>query len=116
MKPGDVYRCEFGPARGSEPDGNARPAVVVSPGKFNCMLNTVVVVPFTSGRIVKARYKAICAVVDRGKGGLDKDSTAQAHNIRVIDKAFLKDKTGTLPTDYLDDIYGAVAEFLDLWG
>lgn|GEM_PF-2962720 len=116
MKPGAVFKCDFGPARGSEPDGSKRPAVVVSPSRFNSVLNTVIVIPFTTGRLVKDRKEAVCSFVPSGVGGLDEDSTAQANNIRVIDKTFLVEELKPLPEDFLDDVYAAVAEYLDLWG
>jgi mRNA interferase ChpB len=48
MERGDIYLVSLDPTSGHEQKGT-RPVLIVSPGKFNRMMKTPVILPITSG-------------------------------------------------------------------
>ncbi len=87
---GQVWWVNLDPTLGSE-IRKTRPAVVVSPDELNAHLNTVIVVPLTSGRTYPFR------IATKVKG---KDGVAAVDQVRAIDKRRLARKIGTLkPTE-----------------
>ena len=85
MRRGEVCLVEFGPARGSEA-AKLRPAVIVSNDAANATVSrlgrgVVTVVPITSNlrRVLDFQVR-----LSTGEAGLDRDSKAQAEQIRAV--------------------------------
>jgi mRNA interferase MazF len=86
MKRFEVWLVNLDPTVGSEIK-KTRPAVIVSPDELNANLQTVVVVPLTTGRAYPFRI----ATKVRGKPGV-----AAIDQIRTVDKRQLVKRISTL--------------------
>lgn len=97
---GDVWWVNLDPTIGSE-IRKTRPAVIVSPDELNAHLNTVVVVPLTSGRSYPFRIPTKV----KGKAGV-----AAVDQVRTIDKRRLTKKIKTLKPSESRPILDALVE------
>ncbi len=95
---GQVWWVNLDPTIGSE-IRKTRPAVIVSPDELNAHLNTVVVVPLTSGRTYPFRI----ATKVQGKTGV-----AAVDQVRTIDKKRLVKRIKTLKAGELNPILDAL--------
>lgn len=91
MRRGEVWLAALDPVRGSEQAGT-RPVLVLQADPLNDFLRTVVVVPFTTN-VRWARFP-FCVLVAAGEGGLDAESVALCHQVRVNDKSRLRQCLG----------------------
>ncbi|MBN2133114.1 MAG: type II toxin-antitoxin system PemK/MazF family toxin [Sedimentisphaerales bacterium] len=97
---GQVWWVNLDPTIGSE-IRKTRPAVVVSPDELNTHLNTIVVVPLTTGRAYPFRIPTKI----KGKSGV-----AAIDQIRTIDKRRLTKRITTLKRTTTEAILNALAE------
>ncbi len=97
---GQVWWVNLDPTIGSE-IRKTRPAVIVSPDELNGHLNTVVVVPLTSGRAYPFRI----ATKVQSKPGV-----AAVDQVRTIDKRRLVKRIKTLKVSELHSILDALVE------
>ena len=88
MKRFEIWLVNLDPTVGSEIK-KTRPAIIVSPDELNTKLQTVVVVPLTTGRAYPFRI----ATKVRGKSGV-----AAIDQIRTVDKRRLVKRISTLHT------------------
>lgn len=100
---GQVWWVNLDPTIGSE-IRKTRPAVIVSPDELNAHLNTVVVVPLTSGRPYPFRIPTKI----EGKPGV-----AAVDQVRTIDKQRLVKRIRTLTSRELNPILDALVEMFD---
>ena len=99
MRRGDVYLVDFDPTKGAETQ-KTRPAILVSNDAANRTAErngrgVVTVVPVTSNTTRVYPFQALIAA---GEGGLDKESKAQAEQIRSVDVRRLNRRLGALTT------------------
>jgi mRNA interferase MazF len=111
MKRGDVYLANLDPTKGSEQAGT-RPVLVFQNNSLNKVGNTVVIIPFTTN-LRRARLPS-CILVPVGEGGLQRDSVALCHQIRVLDKSGLIARWGSLSRIRLDQVEQVVAFVLGM--
>jgi mRNA interferase MazF len=97
---GQVWWVNLDPTIGSE-IRKTRPGVIVSPDELNAHLNTVVVVPLTSGRAYPFRIPTTV----QGKPGV-----AAVDQVRTIDKRRLAKRIRTLRSSELNPILDALVE------
>jgi mRNA interferase MazF len=95
-----MWWVNLDPTIGSE-IRKTRPAVIVSPDDLNAHLNTVVVVPLTSG----GAYPFRIPTKVRGKDGV-----AAVDQVRTIDKQRLAKRIGTLTPAAMKPILDALVE------
>jgi mRNA interferase MazF len=110
---GDVYWVSFA-GRGSEPWGR-RPALVLQHDRLNrSQLNTVVVVAITSN----LRYAALPGNVRlrKGDGNLPKPCVVNVTQIQTLDRAYLREKIGTLSTRIMRQVWEGVRLVLEVIG
>ena len=100
MKRFDVWLVNLDPTVGSEIK-KTRPGVIVSPDELNSHLQTVVVVPLTTGRAYPFRI----ATQVRGKKGV-----AAIDQVRTIDKRRLVKKVGVLRGKTAKRVLDALSE------
>lgn len=84
----DVWRINLSPTLGSEQQGDARPALVISPDELNQHLDTVVIAPLTT-RIKGYPFRVRVA-------HKNKDCEVMLEQIRTISKARLVKPFGEL--------------------
>ncbi len=83
FKRGEIYIGNLNPQKGSEQAGD-RPVLIFQTNQLNNTAPTTIIIPFTSR--LKYRNFPSCVFVAKGEGGLEVDSVALCHQIRVIDK------------------------------
>ena len=103
MKRLEVWLVNLDPTIGSE-IRKTRPAVIVSPDEINAHLQTVVVVPLTTGR----SYPFRIATKVQGKVGV-----AAIDQIRTVDKRRLVKHITTIPTQTGKRILNALGEMFE---
>ena len=98
MRRGDIHAVDLEPVRGSEAN-ERRPAVIVSNDTANATARrlgrgVITVVPVTSN---VARVYPFQVLLPAGATGLDRDSKAQAEQVRSIDVALIGERLGIVP-------------------
>ena len=111
---GDVYWVVFSEGRGSEPWAR-RPALVLQHERFNrSRLNTVVVVAITSN----LGYAPLPGNVRlrKGEANLPRPCVVNVTQIQTIDRAYLREKIGTVPSRLLRRVWEGVRLVLEVNG
>jgi mRNA interferase MazF len=115
MQRGDVYLVDFDPTVGAETQ-KKRPAILVSNDAANRTAErhqrgVVTVVPVTSNT---TRVYPFQVHIPAGDGGLDRESKAQAEQIRSVDAARLNRRLGALSGTTMHRVDDAVRLHLGL--
>lgn len=115
MRRGDIHLVDLDPARGSEANMR-RPAVIVSNDAANATAGrlgrgVITVVPVTSNI---DRVFPFQVLLPSAATGLDRDSKAQAEQIRSIAAERVGDRVGVVPNAIMLDIDEAMRLHLGL--
>ena len=115
MRRGDIHSIDLDPTRGSEAD-KRRPAVIVSNDAANATAarlgrGVITVVPVTSNTERIYPFQVLLPAADTG---LDRDSKAQAEQIRSIAVERVGDRLGVVPNAIMVDIDEAMRLHLGL--
>jgi mRNA interferase MazF len=115
MRRGDIWLADLEPIRGSEAN-NRRPVILVSTDAANVQAErlgrgVVTVVPVTSNT---KRIFPFQVLLEVGDSGLDRDSKAQAEQLRSIDVSRLERRLGRLTPQLLRHLDGAICLHLAL--
>jgi mRNA interferase MazF len=115
MRRGDIHLVDFEPSRGSEAD-KLRPAIIVSNDASNEIVTRlgrglVTVVPVTTN--VRRTYP-FQVLLSASRTGLERDSKAQAEQIRAVSVERIGDRIGLLPYSLLGRLDQALRVHLDL--
>ena len=115
MRRGDIHLVDLDPVRGSEAN-KRRPAVIVSNDASNAIVDRlgrglVTVVPLTSN---VQRVFPFQVLLPAGRTGLDRDSKAQAEQIRAVSVQRVGDRVGLVPYSLLERLDEAMRIHLDL--
>jgi mRNA interferase MazF len=115
MRRGDIHSVDLDPARGSEAN-KRRPAVIVSNDAANATAarlgrGVITVVPVTSKT---ERIYPFQVLLPASETGLDRDSKAQAEQVRSIAVDRLGDRLGVVPYVIMLDIDDALRLHLGL--
>jgi len=99
MRRGDIHLVDLEPVRGSEAS-KRRPAVIVSNDGANLTAlrlgrGVVTVVPLTSN---VERVYPFQVLLSRAATGLDRDSKAQAEQVRSVDLERIGSRLGAVPS------------------
>jgi mRNA interferase MazF len=93
---GEIWLADLNPTRGSE-QGGTRPVILFQNEIILEFSTTVIIIPLTSN--LRRASLPSCLVIVAGEGGLELDSVALCHQLRVIDKTRLQRKLGILSLD-----------------
>lgn len=109
MRRGEIRLVDLEPARGAE-SNKLRPAVLVSNDGANSSAarlgrGVVTVVPVTSN---VSKVYPFQVLLRADQTGLDRDSKAQAEQIRSVDVRRIGGRVGRLPADVLDELNEAL--------
>ena len=108
-----IFWVNLDPAKGSEQSA-ARPVLVISSEQMNQSLPIVGVISLTSFKENRKIYPAEC-FLSKSETGLDRDSIAMAHQIRVISKERLGRECGFISSqDLREKIKIALKKYLDI--
>lgn len=93
---GEVWWAELREPRGSEP-GYRRPVLIIQSDEFNrSRISTVLVVVLTSNvRLVDAPGNVL---ISAKAGGLSRDSVANVSQLVTLDRNYLDEQIGRLPS------------------
>jgi mRNA interferase MazF len=106
-KRGEVWNVRFDPAVAAE-IRKVRPAVVISMDSVG-RLPLKVVVPITDSKAAFASFAWFVYLPSTPDNGLNKDSGADAFQVKSVSETRFFDKLGELTASQLDDIAAAVA-------
>jgi mRNA interferase MazF len=115
MRRGEIHEVELEPARGSEAEGR-RPAVVVSNDTANALATrlgrgVVTVVPITSNVAQVFPFQVLLRATETG---LERDSKAQAEQVRSIAVERVGPRLGVVPAPLMRDLDEALRLHLGL--
>jgi mRNA interferase MazF len=115
MRRGEIHLVDLEPAQGSEAN-KLRPAVLVSNDGANATAaqlgrGVVTVVPVTSN---VARVYPFQVLLPATETGLDRDSKAQAEQVRSIDVVRVRNRVGLLAGVLMRELEEALRLHLDL--
>ena len=115
IRRGDIHFVELDPARGSEAN-KRRPAVIVSNDAANATASrlgrgVITVVPVTSNI---ERVYPFQVILPAAETGLDRDSKAQAEQVRSISVERVAERLGVVPNPIMLDIDEALRLHLGL--
>ncbi len=115
MRRGDIVRVSLDPVRGSEAS-TTRPAVIVSNDAANTTAarlgrGVITVVPVTSN-VARVYPFQVLLLADRS--GLNRDSKAQAEQVRSVAVERIGERIGRLPASVMADLDEALRLHLAL--
>jgi mRNA interferase MazF len=115
MRRGEICLVDLEPARGAEAD-KRRPAIIVSNDGANSTAQrlqrgVVTVVPVTSNT---ARVYPFQVLLEAARTGLDRDSKAQAEQVRSIAVERVGERVGRLPVELIAELDEALRLHLAL--
>ncbi len=115
MHRGEIRLTDFGRALSSETT-DTRPAVIVSNDGANTTAarlgrGAITVVPMTSN---VARVYPFQVLVTKDESGLDRDSKAQAEQVRTISIERVRDRLGSVPPNRMLELDEALRLHLSL--
>jgi mRNA interferase MazF len=105
VKRGEVWLANLNPTRGSEQAGT-RPVLIFQHDVINRFTTTVLAIPLTTN--LRRAALPSCVRIAQGEGGLARDSVALCHQLRVLDRARLQRKLGTVSQDTIAAIESSV--------
>lgn len=89
VKRGEIWLADLNPTRGSEQAG-VRPVLIFQNDLLSKFTATVLVIPFMTN--LRRASLPSGVLIQKGAGGLEKDSVALCHQLRVLDKTRLQQK------------------------
>ena len=108
---GDIVLVRPDTMIGHEQKGT-RPAVIVQNDDGNEVSSVTVIIPLTSSK-GKKQYPFM-AKINKGDGGVRKDSYAPANQVRVIDKRRIVEHWGHLSDEAIMEVDAALRDELSL--
>ncbi|WP_375468032.1 type II toxin-antitoxin system PemK/MazF family toxin [uncultured Nostoc sp.] len=102
---GEVWLANLDPTKGSEQRGT-RPVIIFQDDIVAEFSTTVIIIPLTTN--LRRVSLPTCLLIQSGEGGLERDSVALCHQLRVIDKTRLQIKVGVLTLEILTILEGKV--------
>jgi mRNA interferase MazF len=96
VKGGEIWLAILDPVQGSEQAGT-RPVIIFQENTLSKFTTTVITIPVTSN--LRRASLPTCIQISSGEGGLNQESVALCHQIRVLDKTRLTKKLGQLESE-----------------
>lgn len=93
IRRGEVWLAELNPIRGFEQAG-IRPVLILQNNSINRFTNTFLAIPLTTN--LRRASLPTSVFLAESEGGLDKDSVALCHQLRVLDKSRLMRRLGLI--------------------
>lgn len=98
---GEIWLADLNPTRGSEQAG-FRPVLIFQNDLLNTFTTTVLTIPLTTN--IRRASLPSGVLIHKGEGGLERDSVALCHQLRVLDKTRLQQKLGKVSREILVDV------------
>ena len=98
---GEIWWAELDPIRGSEQAG-IRPVLIFQNDVISRYTTTTLAIPLTT--TLRRALLPSCVLIPQGEGGLQADSVALCHQMRVLDKVRLRSKIGQIGSEKLSEV------------
>lgn len=98
---GEIWLAKLDPTQGSEQAGT-RPIIVFQESTLSQFTTTIITIPLTTN--LRRAALPTCLMIPQGQGGLNQDSVALCHQIRVLDKTRLIKKLGQLELEIITSL------------
>lgn len=95
---GEIWLTNLDPTKGSEQAGT-RPSIIFQDSTLSQFTSTIITIPLTTN--LRRAELPTCLKIAKGQGGLNQDSVALCHQIRVLDKTRLIKKLGQLELEII---------------
>ena len=102
---GEIWLANLDPTKGSEQAGT-RPIIVFQESTLSKFTSTIITIPLTTNQ--RRANLPTCLRIPKDQGGLNQDSVAICHQIRVLDKTRLIKKLGKLESEVIANLENIV--------
>jgi len=102
---GEIWLANLDPTQGSEQAGT-RPIIIFQDSTLSKFTTTIITIPLTTN--LRRSALPTCLIISKGQGGLNQDSVALCHQIRVLDKTRLIKKLGKLELEIINSLENIV--------
>lgn len=99
MQRGEIWLADLDPIKGSEQAG-VRPVIIFQNNTLNQLTTTVICIPLTTS-LRRAKLPSSLQI-PKSENGLNHDSVALCHQIRVLDGMRLKRRLGVIDSKTLE--------------
>jgi len=90
---GEIWLASLDPTQGSE-QASTRPIIIFQENTVSKFTSTIITIPLTTN--LRRVALPTCFLISNGQGGLNQDSVALCHQLRVLDKTRLIKRIGQL--------------------
>ena len=90
---GEIWLANLDPTQGAEQAGT-RPIIIFQENTVSKFTSTIITIPLTTN--LRRAALPTCLLISNGQGGLNQDSVALCHQLRVLDKTRLIKRIGQL--------------------
>ena len=98
---GEIWFANLDPTKGSEQSGT-RPIIIFQENTISKFTSTIITIPLTTN--LRRAALPSCLLISNGQGGLNQDSVALCHQLRVLDKTRLIKRLGQLDTEVIAEL------------
>lgn len=102
---GEIWIASLNPTQGSEQAG-IRPVIIFQENTISQFTTTIITIPLTTN--LKRSSLPSCLLIPKDEGGLNQDSIALCHQLRVLDKTHLGRKLGKLSPTIINELESTV--------
>ncbi|UXE60505.1 MAG: type II toxin-antitoxin system PemK/MazF family toxin [Woronichinia naegeliana WA131] len=102
---GEIWLANLDPTQGSEQAGT-RPIIIFQDSTLSKFTTTIITIPLTTN--LRRSALPTCLIISKGQGGLNQDSVALCHQIRVLNKTRLIKKLGKLELEVIANLENIV--------
>jgi len=98
---GEIWLANLDPTKGSEQAGT-RPIIIFQETTISKFTSTIITIPLTTN--LRRAALPSCFLIPNGQGGLNQDSVALCHQLRVLDKTRLIKRLGHLDLETISEL------------
>ncbi len=98
---GEIWLANLDPTKGSEQAGT-RPIIIFQENTISKFTSTIITIPLTTN--LRRAALPSCLLISNGQGGVNQDSVALCHQLRVLDKTRLIKKLGQLDINVIAEL------------
>lgn len=102
---GEIWIATLNPTQGSEQAG-IRPVIIFQENTISQFTTTIITIPLTTN--LRRSSLPTCLPIPKNEGGLNQDSVALCHQLRVLDKTRLGRKLGKLSPTIINQLESVV--------
>jgi mRNA interferase MazF len=102
---GEIWLANLDPTQGSEQAGT-RPIIIFQENTVSKFTSTIITIPLTTN--LRRAALPTCLLIANGQGGLNQDSVALCHQLRVLDKTRLIKRIGQLDLEAISRLESVV--------